>query len=252
MNSLKYVKKAVIIGFVFYTSFIYAFFFFYITEMYKVFLLIIFSAISIIIYILFKYNDLKISERDKYKGVKNTVNGIILGFGLYIILAYLFGFFHEINHSWILLFYNVPIHEIGTILELGLAYTSHPEITSPIIGTWLYISGSLGEIIIWFILLLIIKSFRKTLKSEIYITVYIVIVVSIYYETNYWVKGIINQFGDAWQFLNLNPSIDQQIMLLVLNGIIWIEIISLSLFLVYDLYIRFFKEKLKIKKLSNL
>lgn len=250
MNSLKYVRTAVLIGFVFYTSFIYAFFFFYLTDLYKIFLLIIFSVISIVIFILFKYNNSIDIKGDK-KSFK-LLNGIILGIILYIILSHLFGFFHEINHSWTLLFYKVPIYEIGTFLELGLAYTSHPEITSPIIGTWLYISGSLGEIVIWLVLLLIVISFRKKLKSEIYVTVYIVIVIGIYDEINYWRKSITNQFGDAWQFLSFNPSINQQIMLLVLNGIIWMELIIPTFFLCYDLYIRFLKETLKSKRLSSL
>jgi len=225
--------KVILLGFLIYIGFSFVFLWNYIEGITKIIMLIVFAWIGLLYYLLARYHSSK-------KGYNKLLTCLILIVILYFSLKFLFTFNHEANHALTVLLHKVNLFEIK-FLKFGVGVTVFEEIPSSFIESNIVISGSLGNVIILTLFLLVTIASRKDVKLEIFIPHYVIFGVYLYEEINYWQRSILNGLGDGWQFLELNPGIDNSIALFTINCIIWIVIVLLSLFLFYDLYTRLFK-----------
>jgi len=164
---------------------------------------------------------------------------------LYFSLKLLFTFIHEANHAITVIIHKINLIEIK-FLKFGVGATIFGETGSSLIESNIVISGSLGNAIILTLFLLVTITSRKELKIEIYIPHYIIFSAYLFEEIKYWQNSIVNGWGDAWHFLELNPLIDISSTLLIITCILWMEISILSIFFLYDLYMRLIRGRINL------
>ena len=161
----------------------------------------------------------------------------ILTFFLYISSNLLVVLIHEANHVLTAFFYGVSLYEV-IILPLR-GFTIIGKSGSIFIKSHIAIAGTLGIVIVLLLVLVVLIGNRKHLKIEIFIPLYIVFGIHLVEEIRYWHRCILNRFGDGWFFLELNPTINYSIALIVISILLGLCIMILSLIFGYFLYKRY-------------
>jgi len=138
---------------------------------------------------------------------------LILGFLLYTPLKYLFSFTHEVSHAIVAIFYRIEISDFQININ-GTSYVQFPyELYGPK-ASMVLIAGSLGVILLGFFMIILLFQ-NKTIKIEIFLPLMILISNAIISNIEYWIIGARDSIGDAWDFLQNNPSIDSFQLILV-------------------------------------
>ena len=188
---------------------------------------------------------IKIGPKFSWKRVgiiaAKIILGIILFLASYAISSFYFTFLHEVSHALTSIFFGVPLLAFR-LLPDGRGYITYPsDIDIPsLIESNIKISGSLGLIIILLLLLIVLTSYRKKLKLFEFVSLYFILSKRIIDELYHnWYNSLFKEFGDGWDFLQLNPAITNNNFLAFFLYIMIIGVFLLSLIFVFDLYDRF-------------
>lgn len=120
-------------------------------------------------------------------------------------IRYIFIFTHEASHAIVGIFYGLDITDFKISLN-GKSYTKFLYIPYGITASIIIVSGSLGALILGALIILLLMQ-RKEIKAEIFFPFFWLIVLLMLGEIDYWIASVLSETGDAWDFLQNNPSI---------------------------------------------
>lgn len=219
--------NGVLIGFLFYVSFSFGFF---LNKMgtFTLIVLIISSVLTsgLCIFII-KYNSKRTPPNKKiYIALYKIGTVVVYSFFLFYFTNSFALYLHETGHAFMALLNNILLFDI-LIIPLKGGFTTIDVVESSSILSSIVISGGLTIIVILIILLIGLLTSYKRLKSEIFVSIYLALSFNLLLEIDYWNRSLRNKFGDGWDFLTLNPSLDINLMSLVISGVYWTAAIIL-------------------------
>lgn len=162
--------------------------------------------------------------------------GILLYFSIQWFVGYIFIFIHESSHALLAIYKGYPILDFE-IFEPGRGYIKIPVYVPFAERSQIIIAGSLGSVILGFILIVLITIKRK-IPMELFIPLYIIFLEKILSEIDYWVTGITSHNGDAWDFLIINHNMNPEWLFNICSFIFSLCSFILLILLFLKIYLR--------------
>lgn len=175
--------------------------------------------------------------------------GIYFVLFLFLVLLYpiIFVFFHELHHAFLIILNGREITKFYVSEFKGLT-SGDPSGLSPLQLSSIKLAGSVGDIIINILFLIIILRSKK-IRTEIFVPLFIAFGAAILYELRYWITGFSFSESDSYQFVNI-LGLDSGPFLCILFTLLFFSYFILSFFYCKKLIYMKYQNFLQLKYLN--